>query len=323
MSMTAYSFVLGMAVTLLCGAAHAEIATSTLRIGTGSVTGVYYPTGGAICRLLNRSHQLSNRCTVEATGGSIDNIAALQKGNISLAIVQSDIQLAAVKGTEHFATTGPDQNLRALFSLYVEPLTLVTRTNSGISSLADIPGKRIDLGNPGSGDRNMVELLLQGMKWQLSHFPLVTEMKASERAQALCDEKIDLFAYVAGHPNGTIKEASNSCDIAIVPVAGPEIDLFLSNHPEFSRTQIPANLYRGVEQETDTLGVSATVLTTSTLDENTAYQIVKSVFDNFEQFKRLHPAFAGLKKENLIHEGLSAPLHPGAARYFKEKGLLK
>ena len=169
----------------------------------------------------------------------------------------------------------------------------------------------------------MVELLLQGMKWPLSQFPLVTEMKASERAQALCDEKIDLFAYVAGHPNGTIKEASNNCDIAIVPVAGPEIDHFLSNHPEFSRTQIPANLYRGIEQETDTLGVSATVLTTNTLDENTVYQIVKNVFDNFEQFKRLHPAFAGLKKENLIHEGLSAPLHPGAARYFKEKGLLK
>lgn len=323
MSIISYSFLVGLTVSLIFGASELEAAAPQLKIGTGSVTGVYYPAGGAICRLLNRSHQLNSRCTVEATDGSIYNIAALQKGEIALAIVQSDIQLAAVKGINHFATTGPDASLRALFGLYSEPLTLITRADSGITALEDIPGKRIDVGNTGSGDRNMVELLLNTMKWQFNSFSSVTEMKASDRAQALCDEKIDLFAYVAGHPNGTIKEASNSCDIAFVPVTGPEIDHLLSTHPELSRTSIPANLYRGVEQETETFGVSATVLTTSTMDEKTAYEIVKSVFENFEQFKRLHPAFTNMRKEKLVQEGLTAPLHPGAVRYFKESGLLK
>jgi TRAP transporter solute receptor, TAXI family len=315
-----------MAVMALAGAMISSVACATsspLKIGTGSVTGVYYPAGGAICRLINRSHKLDSRCTVEATDGSLYNIFALQKGELSIAIVQSDVQYAAVEGKGHFATAGADHNLRALFSLYAEPLTLVTRSNSGITSLADIPGKRIDIGNQGSGDRNMMELLFQTMKWQTSEFPTVTELKAAERAQALCDEKIDLFPYVAGHPSGAIKEASNSCDITFIPVAGPDIELLLKQHPELNLMNIDEGLYRGVEQPTTTIGVFATVITTTALDEESAYQIVKSVFDNFEQFKRLHPAFALLKKEALVKTGLSAPLHPGAVRYFKEVGLLK
>lgn len=318
-----FFFLVVMACLCVVSTPHLYAAATSLKIGTGSVTGVYYPAGGAICRLVNRSHKLSSRCMVEATDGSLYNIQSLKKGEVSIAIVQSDIQYAAVKGTGHFATSGADNNLRALFSLYAEPLTLVTRSNSGITSLADLPGKRIDMGNPGSGDKNMMELLLQTMKWQTSSFATVTELKAAERAQALCDEKIDLFPYVAGHPSGAIKEASNNCDITFVPVTGQEIALLLKQHPELNQMKIEADLYRGIEQPTETIGVSATVITTTQLDEESAYQIVKSVFDNFEQFKRLHPAFALLKKEDLVTQGLTAPLHPGAIRYFKETGLLK
>ena len=318
-----FFFLVVMAGVCVLTSPHLHAAPSPLKIATGSVTGVYYPAGGAICRLINRSHKLGSRCTVEATDGSLYNIQAIQKSAATLAIVQSDILYNAVKGTGHFATTGANNDLRALFSLYAEPLTLVTRSNSGITSLTDLPGKRIDMGNIGSGDRNMMELLLTSMKWQTSDFAAVTELKAAERAQALCDEKIDLFPYVAGHPSGAIKEASNNCDIAFVPVSGTEIDMMLTQHPELKRMTIDEGLYRGVDQPTETIGVSATVITTTALDEESAYQIVKNVFDNFEQFKRLHPAFALLKKEDLATQELTAPLHPGAIRYFKETGLLK
>lgn len=308
---------------LLVGSSMTQAATSKLTIGTGSVTGVYYPAGGAICRLINKDQKQHHlRCSVEASDGSIANLQRLQSHKLELAIVQSDAQKAALHGSDAFSETGPDQALRSLFSLYVEPLTLVTRQNSGISTLTDLPGKRIDIGNPGSGDRNTMNHLLQAMGWQLSQFAATTELKGAERAQALCDEKIDAFVYVVGHPSGTIKEASSSCDIGLVPVTGPQIDALLTAHAEYVPAVISGNLYRGVDQETPTFGVSATVVTTTNLSDEAAYHVVKAVFDNFEQFKRLHPAFANLKKEQMVKQGLTAPLHPGALRYYQEQGLL-
>ena len=308
---------------LVIGATSTFAATSKLTIGTGSVTGVYYPAGGAICRLINKdqkSHHL--RCTVEATEGSIYNLQRLQSHKLELAIVQSDAQKAALQGQGLFSETGPNRELRSLFSLYVEPLTLVTRQNAGISSLADLLGKRVDIGNPGSGDRNTMNYLIQAMGWQLSQFAATSELKGAERAQALCDENIDAFVYVVGHPSGTIKEASSSCDISLLPVTGPQVDALLAQHPEYVPTLIPNGLYQGADQDTPSFGVSATVVTTTALSDEAAYYIVKAVFDNFEQFKRLHPAFASLSKEQMVRQGLTASLHPGAERYFREVGLL-
>lgn len=295
-----------------------------LIIGTGSVTGVYYPAGGAICRLINKNQpQRTIRCSVQATEGSIANLQALQAQNINLAVVQSDAQLAALKGTEEFASTGPNSALRSLFSLYAEPLTIVARQDAGINSLSDLPGKRIDIGNPGSGDRSTMELLMRAEGWKAETFAQLGGLKGAERAQALCDNQFDAFIYVVGHPSGTIKEASGNCDINLVPVMDDAVKQLLKQHPEYTTAMIPGRLYRGVDDDIPSFGVVATVVTTESLPEPVAYAIVKAVFDNFEQFKRLHPAFSNLDKKRMTEQGLTAPLHPGALRYFKENGLMK
>ncbi len=310
-------------IWLLAAPAFATTQTSSLIIATGSVTGVYYPTGGAVCRLINKiSSTPKLRCSVQATSGSIYNLRALQEHKVNLAVVQSDAQRAAVKGQAEFASTGPDSGLRSLFGLYVEPLTVVARQDANIQNLDDLLGKRVDIGNPGSGDHSTMTVLMNSLGWTMDSFAAVSELKGAERAQALCDNKIDAFVYVVGHPSGTIKEASSSCDIRLVDISGVSIDKLVADHPEYSKTIIPGRLYRGADQDTPSFGVSATLVTNSDLPDETAYQLVKAVFENFEQFKRLHPAFSQLTKQQMVSQGLSAPLHPGAKRYFMEVGLL-
>ena len=297
---------------------------SSLIIATGSVTGVYYPAGGAVCRLINKtSGPLKLRCSVQATSGSIYNLQALRAHKVNLAVVQSDAQMAALKGQGEFTPTGADSELRSLFGLYVEPLTIVARQDANIQQLDDLPGKRVDIGNPGSGDRSTMDILMHSQGWDLKTFSEISELKGAERAQALCDNKIDAFVYVVGHPSGTIKEASSSCNINLVEISGTGVDKLLSAHPEYSKTIIPGQLYRGADQDIPSFGVSATLVTNSQLPDDIAYQLVKAVFDNFEQFKRLHPAFSQLNKQQMVSQGLSAPLHPGAKRYFIEAGLIK
>ena len=313
-------------VVALCTlmASSGALAATTLTIGTGSVTGVYYPAGGAVCRLINKSADKPRlRCSVQATDGSIANLQALRDQKLSLAVVQSDSQAAALRGQGTFAAMGPNPELRSLFGLYTEPLTIVARQEASIQQLEDLQGKRVDIGNPGSGDRSTMDIVIQAMGWTSASFAAVSELKGAERAQALCDNQIDAFVYVVGHPSGTIKEASSSCDINLVEVSGPSIDQLLAHHPEYSPAIIPGRLYRGAEQDVPSFGVSATLVTTSQLPDEIAYRVVKSVFENFGQFKRLHPAFAQLQKQQMVTQGLTAPLHPGARRYFEEVGLLK
>lgn len=295
-----------------------------LHIGTGSVTGVYYPAGGAICRLLNK-YQAPRlvQCTVDATGGSLDNLEGLKQGKYQVGIVQSDIQQAARSGTGGFAEAGPDTHLRSLFSLYVEPLTLVTRADTGIQSLEDLPGKRIDMGNPGSGDRNTMHVLMDAMQWNEDQFADIGALNGAERAAALCNKRYDAFAYVVGHPSGTVNEASSSCNIRLLPVTGDAIDRLLKTHPEYTAVNIPAKLYRGIDNETPTFGVVATVVATDQLPDEVAYALVQAIFTNLEQFRRLHPAFTTLTPEMMLSRGLTAPLHPGAQHYYQASGLLK
>ncbi len=298
--------------------------TQPLQIGTGSVTGVYYPAGGAICRLLNKYQPTRLvHCTVDASGGSLDNLQGLREGKYQVGIVQSDIQQAALTGEGGFAEIGPDSHLRSLFSLYVEPLTLVTRTDTEIQSLEDLPGKRIDMGNPGSGDRNTMHVLMDALQWNESQFADIGALNGAERAAALCNKRYDAFAYVVGHPSGTVNEASNSCNIRLIPVNGKAIDHLLKTHPAYTAVEIPARLYRGVDTATPTFGVVATVVTTDQMPDEVAYTLVQVIFTNLEQFRRLHPAFAQLTPEMMVSRGLTAPLHPGAQRYYQDSGLLK
>ncbi len=314
---------LGIIAVAAMGASTAN-AQEFITIGTGSVTGVYYPTGGAICRLVNKDRQEHNiRCSVESTGGSIYNVNTMRAGELDFGVVQSDWQFHGYNGTSKFSEQGPYKKLRAMFSLHAEPFNIIARTDSGINNVTDLAGKRVNIGNPGSGDRATMSVVMDALGWTNDSFKLASELKGSERSQALCDNKIDAFIYVVGHPNGSIKEATTSCDAKLIPATGEKIDKIVADNPYYTFTSLPGGTYRGTDSVTNSFGVAATVVTTTDVSDEVAYNVAKAVFENFSTFKRLHPAFANLKKEDMVKAGLSIPLHPGAEKYYKEIGLLK
>ena len=298
-------------------------AAQFVTLGTGGVTGVYYPTGGSICRLVNKNRKEHGiRCSVESTGGSVFNLNAIRDGDLDMGVVQSDWQFHAFHGTNLFADAGPNDQLRSLFSIYPEPFTVVARADAGIASFDDLKGKRVNVGNPGSGQRATLEVLMEAKGWTMDDFSLVSELKSGAQSKALCTGQIDAMVFAVGHPSGSVKEATTSCDSVLVDVSGPLVDKLIEENEYYRKAIIPAGLYSGSNTDTKTFGVGATLVSTTAVPEEVIYQIVKAVFESFDDFKRLHPAFANLTKKEMVRDGLSAPLHPGARRYFLEAGLL-
>ncbi len=310
-----------LAMGLLGGAAQAQ--QQFISIGTGGVTGVYYPTGGAICRLVNKGRKEHGlRCSAESTGGSIYNINTVRAGELEFGVAQSDWQYHAYNGTSQFADQGPFEKERAVFSVHPEPFSVLARAGSGIKSFEDLKGKRVNVGNPGSGLRATAEVVMAAYGMTMDDFSVASELKGSEMAQALCDNKIDVMIYTVGHPAAAITEVTNTCDVEFVDVTGPVIDKLIEENPFYRTASIPAGMYKGQDKDNLTFGVGATFITSSDVSDEVVYVVVKAVFDNFEDFKKLHPAFANLKEEEMIKDGLSAPLHDGAVKYYKERGWL-
>ncbi|KAJ54070.1 C4-dicarboxylate ABC transporter substrate-binding protein [Actibacterium mucosum KCTC 23349] len=301
--------------------APVAMAEEFITIGTGGVTGVYYPTGGAICRLVNKGRKEHGiRCSVESTGGSVYNINTIREGELEFGVAQSDWQYHAYNGSSRFEEAGAFEGLRAVFSVHPEPFTVVARADAGISSFDDLKGKRVNIGNPGSGQRGTMEVLLEAMGWSTDDFALATELKAAEQSAALCDNQIDAMVYTVGHPSGSIQEATTACDSVLVNVTGDAVTGLVDDNSFYRTATIPGGMYRGSDGDTTTFGVGATFVTSADVSDEAVYAVVSSVFENFDDFKKLHPAFANLKAEEMIADGLSAPLHPGAAKYYKEKG---
>jgi TRAP transporter TAXI family solute receptor len=306
----------------LLAPAAAQAQQKFVTIGTGGVTGVYYPAGGAICRLVNKDRAKHGiRCSVESTGGSVFNINTIKAGELDLGVAQSDVQFHALKGTGAFKEAYGD--LRAVFALHPEPVTAVARKEANVKSFDDFKGKRFNVGNPGSGTRASLEELLEAKGWKLSAFSLASELKADEHGPALCDGKIDGFFYLVGHPSANIQDPTTVCGAKLVSVTGPAVDKLVKQHPYYAHATIPGGLYPNNPQETKTYGVLATLVSSSKVPADTVYAVVKAVFDNFDEFKKLHPAFAALKPEDMVKNGLSAPLHDGARKYYREKGWVK
>ncbi|MBK6864202.1 MAG: TAXI family TRAP transporter solute-binding subunit [Ideonella sp.] len=311
-----------LAASTLASPAVAQPQQKFITVGTGGIVGVYYPLGGAICRFVNagrKDHGL--RCTVESTGGSVFNINAVMSGDMDIGFAQSDTQYYAMTGAAAFKDK-PQPKLRALFSVYPELLTLVTRQDANIKTFADIKGKRINVGDPGSGTRVTTELVMKEMGIKLEELKFAGELKFVEMAPALCDNKIDAFTFVAGHPNAIFQEAATTCASSIASVTGPAVDKLVKDNPFYAKASVPGKLYKGTDNPQPTFGVMATVVASADLPEQTAYVITKAVFDNFDDFRKLHPAVANITKEQML-SGNTVPFHPGALKYFKEKGLVK
>ena len=313
---------------LLLGATLSSSAMAVekqfVSIGTGGVTGVYYPTGGAICRLVNKNRKKTGiRCSVESTGGSVFNINAIRQGELEMGVAQSDWQYHAYNGTSKFKDAGKFENLRAVFSVHAEPGTLIVRADSGIKNFGDLKGKRVNVGEPGSGTVATYSVLEEAFGMKRSDLKLASELKSSEAPAALCDNKIDAFFILVGHPAGMVKEASSTCDVKIADIHGPAADTLIKDNSFYRYASIPAGMYNSNPEAVKTMGVGATFVSSSDVPEAVIYEVVKAVFENFDDFKKLHPAFRNLKKTEMVSASLSAPLHDGAMKYYKEAGLVK
>jgi TRAP transporter TAXI family solute receptor len=308
------------ALGLIAWAGPAAAQQKFVTIGTGGVTGVYYAVGGAVCRLMNKDRQKTGiRCSVESTGGSVFNVNAIKSGELDFGMTQSDVEYNAVKGEAQFKGA-PVSDLRAVFAVHAEPFTVLARKEAGVTKFEDFKGKRFNVGNPGSGTRASMEQLLADLGWKLSDFSLASELKADEQGPALCDNKIDGFYYGVGHPSAAIQDPTTTCGAKLISLTGPAIDALVKKFPYYSVATIPGGMYSNNPNPTTTYGVRALMVASAKQPDDVVYNLVKAVFDNFDEFKKLHPAFANLEPKEMLKSGISAELHPGAVKYYKEKG---
>jgi hypothetical protein len=316
---------LAVAVSLSFVGAQAAMAKQTfVTIGTGGITGVYYPTGGAIAKIINaKKAEYGIRASVESTGGSKFNINAIDSKDLDFGVAQADTQFQAYNGKGPWEGK-PVKKLRAVFALAPEAVTFVAAEDSGIKSLKDIKGKTINLGDPGSGNRiNALDLvgtvgLVPGKDFRDE------KLKPADAPRILQDGRIDGFFYTVGHPNGNIKEATaGKRKVRIVSIEG--LDDLIKAAPYYSVTEIPMDQYPDAvngKEKVKTLGMLATLVTSEDTPKDVVYAITKEVMENLAEFKKLHPALSGLTKESML-QGLTAPIHEGALKYYKEAGLIK
>jgi TRAP transporter TAXI family solute receptor len=324
----AWALILGLMLSMGVAAGDVQAKSTYVEIGTGEIDGVYYPAGSAIAKLVNtRQDALGIHVVVKGTEGSVFNINAVMSGKMYLGLAQSDRQYEAYNGAEGSEWAGkPQKDLRAVFSLYPETVTLVAAVDSGINSVADLKDKRVHIGDPGSGVRqNAIDAMTAfGLDWQSD----VDQEKAEAyRAVDLLQAgRIDAFFYTVGHPNGALLQATAGANkVRFVEISGPGIDALLKTKPHYAKAVVPIKaFYESAANESDveSFGVKATLVTSAKVPDELIYVITKEVFANLAEFKNLYPAFYGLTKENML-EGLTAPIHPGALRYYKEAGLIK
>jgi TRAP transporter TAXI family solute receptor len=318
-------------VSLAIGALTADSALAQDRtfisIGTGGPTGVYFVVGNSICRMVHKEaaegrageRQSGIRCSAPSTAGSTYNVAQIAQGELDFGVVQSDWQYHAYNGTAPQSVT-PYDKLRAVFSVHPEPYQIIVAENSGINAWQDLKGKRFNIGNPGSGQRGTTEVLMQAYGWTTDDFQTATEFTSTEQARALCDGDIDAFGYTVGVPNAGIAIATDGCNARIIDLDDEVVRGLVERHPYYAFATIPAGTYKTSGEDVTTFGVMATLVTTAEMTDDVVYEVTRAVFENLDDFRSLHPAFANLEPGRMIRDGLSAPLHPGALRYYRERG---
>ncbi|MEM9122125.1 MAG: TAXI family TRAP transporter solute-binding subunit [Pseudomonadota bacterium] len=328
------SLVAGLTVAgvgLMSTAALTPVAAKStfFAIGTGGPTGVYFVVGNAICRMVHkeaaegrsegRKHGL--RCSAPSTGGSVYNINQIKEGELEFGVAQSDWQYHAFNGTSKFEDNQFDK-IRAVFSVHPEPFQIIAGEGTEIKSWDDLAGKTVNLGNPGSGQRATFGELMTAHGVDESYFKATSELTSSEQSAALCDGKIDAYGYTVGVPNAGVAQATDGCGAYIVDLQTDAVKKLVEDNPFYAFSTIPAETYKTTEADVTTFGVMATFVTSADVADDVVYEVVRAVFENLDDFKQLHPAFQNLDPARMVSDGISAPFHPGAEKYFKEKGLL-
>ena len=300
-------------------------------IGTGGPTGVYFQVGNAICKMVAKIQSAEHgrkkgtakalRCSAPSTGGSTYNIGQIMQGELQFGVAQSDWQYHAYNGTRPDKVK-PFNGLRAVFSAHPEPFQIITRKGSKIKDWNSLKGKKVNIGNPGSGQRGTFEVLMEAHGVDTGYFGSTSELTSSEQSGALCDKKIDAFGYTVGVPNAGVAQSTDGCGASIINLNTDAVKKLVADNPFYAFATIPKGTYKTSKKDVTTFGVMASVVTSEAVSEELVYSVVKAVFENLDDFKKQHPAFANLDPKKMIVDGLSAPLHPGAVKYYTEKGLM-
>jgi TRAP transporter TAXI family solute receptor len=310
-----------MVIGLMASLAMPAFSAQFITIGTGGVTGTYYPTGGAICRMMNKLKKTTHiRCSVESTGGSVYNVNSINANELDFGISQSDTAFQAYNGQGKFQAH-PVKGLRSVIAIYPELLAFIVRKDAGIKTMADVKGKKLNIDIQGSGTRMSVDTVFDALGIKESDLALANELRSAEGPTMLKDNKIDGYFYTVGHPTANIKDAANSVDIDLVNIDSKEIDALVAKYPYYAKGVISGTFYKGVEHDTTSIGVKAVLVTKDSIDDKIVYTLTKTILDNFEAFKKLHPAYKTITKKSLL-DGLAVPQHPGAIKAFKEAGIL-
>ncbi len=296
-------------------------------VGTGRAAQTHFDVGRAICRQVEKA---SDGLTCEALGieggDAAEPIAVLSEvrnGAIEIGLVPSDWQYHAVQGSGPVAFMDVKfDNLRSLFSLHGELFTLVARRDSGINSLDDLAGRRVNIGNPGSNQRAVMDAVMAAKGWSRDSFQLTEELAETEQSLALCHNRVQAMVLTVAHPYASLAKTMELCDANLVEVSGAAIDKLLADNGYLTVMEVPGGSYEGADKPVKTFGVTVTVISSSDMDEELIYDVTRSLFDNLDDFKRLHPALGDLTPERMMTDGLSAPVHPGAVRYYRERGMM-
>lgn len=285
-------------------------------IGTGSPTGVYYPTGVAICKTVTDQMAGNLPCKAVNTGGSIDNIEKMRSGETNFGIVQADTLYYAVHGLDRFKGQGKFSKLRTVLSLYTETFTILARKDSGIRKLDDLIGKHVNIGSIGSGQRASMDILMRAKGWDVTAFSKASELPFSELSGALCDKKIDAIIYVITHPSSLIQKLLDTCDVVFVDVAGPEVKKMVRNNAFFRPARITAKTYEKAPKKVLTFGLRASLVSTLQTDPTKVEILLKSLYAEHVRFVRSNPGFQALTPEALVPTNEIVPLHFGAVQFF-------
>ena len=300
-------------------------------IRTGGPTGVYFQVGNAVCKMVAKIQSADHgrkkgtdkayRCSAPSTGGSTYNIGQIMQGELQFGVAQSDWQYHAYNGTRPDKVK-PYDKLRAVFSAHPEPFQIIARKGSGIKDWKSLKGKKVNIGNPGSGQRGTFEVLMESHGVDTGYFGSTSELTSSEQSGALCDKKIDAFGYTVGVPNAGVAQSTDGCGASIINLNTDPVKKLVADNPFYAFATIPKGTYKTSKKDVTTFGVMASFVTSADVSDDLVYSVVKAVFENLDDFKKQHPAFANLDPKKMIVDGLSAPLHPGAVKYYKEKGLM-
>lgn len=296
-------------------------APKFISIATGGTGGAYFPIGAGLADIINKKLTGYN-ASAEVTAASKVNCIMVNDGKSDIALVLGDTLSYGYKGEKLGGFSKPLTNLRVIANIYANTIQIVARKDSGVTKLADLKGKKVSVGAPGSGTEINARQIFAAAKMSYHDFGRTDYLSFSESADQMKNRAIDVTLMSSGLPNPGIMDIATSQEITIVPIEGHLLQVLDKETPFFVPAVIPKGTYKGQDHDVSSVGIPNFLIVRGDLDENTVYEITKAMFENLDRLVQAHAAAKGIKLENAA-KGLPVPLHPGAAKYYREKGLMK